>query len=64
MAKRIPKNNSYVRIPADKLEAIIETGCPPVSGYERCTHCIGTDGDCIACWHAWLKDGDSDAKAN
>lgn len=52
--------NVDIIIPADKLEAIIETGCPSVSGYERCVHCFGTDGDCIACWHAWLKGGDTD----
>lgn len=58
MAKRIPKNNSYVCIPADKLAAIIEQWCPPIFGDVVGEQCV--DEDCINCWQSWLKDGDTD----
>jgi hypothetical protein len=64
MAKRIPKNNSYVCIPAEKLEAIISQCCPPITSvmHSLClAHEDCTEVDCITCWNLWLKDGDSDA---
>lgn len=49
-------NNSFVIILADKLAAIMETGCPPVSSAVCANRCIDYDGDCRNCWCDWLKD--------
>ena len=63
MAKRSPKNHSYVYIPTDKLVSLIKESCPPI-GFNRNDGCFGVGKDCKECWLSWLKDGDSDAKAD
>lgn len=51
------KNNSYVCIPADKLAELIQEMCPPLQD----TTCVGEHGlYCVACWRAWLKDGEQE----
>lgn len=51
-------NHSYVCVPANKLAAIIKESCPPI-GYTKENGCFGADEDCVNCWRAWFKDGDS-----
>jgi hypothetical protein len=55
------KNNSYVCIPADKLAAIIDGSCPPISWLDSCRQLDREVWDeivCINCWKSWLKDGE------
>lgn len=51
-------NNSYVYIPYDKLMALIETGCPPISRASQLNSCIGYDGNCKECWKSWLAESE------
>ena len=45
MANRIPKNDFYVSVSADKLVELIKTACPPNTSTVR-SRCF-TDEDCI-----------------
>lgn len=49
-------NPSYVYIPMDKIMALIETDCPPVTSVMTENVCIGYGRDCKECWTAWLAE--------
>lgn len=52
------KNKSYVTIPAEKLEALIETDCPPTTSVMMENVCIEYGGDCKECWKSWLIESE------
>ena len=51
-------NTSYVYISAEKLAALIEADCPPVTSVMIENVCNKYSSDCKECWKSWLKDGE------
>lgn len=49
---------SYVYIPMDKIMALIETDCPPVTSVMAENVCIEYEGDCKECWKSWLTESE------
>lgn len=49
---------SYVYIPMDKIMALIETDCPPVTSVMIENVCIEYEGDCKECWKSWLTESE------
>lgn len=51
-------NNSYVSILAEKLAALIETACPPITSTMMENVCNEYGGDCKECWKSWLAESE------
>ena len=51
-------NNFYVPISVEKIAALIETSCPPVTSVMMENVCIGYGGDCKECWTGWLVESE------
>lgn len=51
-------NNFYVPISVEKIAALIESGCPPVTSVMMENVCIGYGRDCKECWTAWLAESE------
>ena len=51
-------NHSYVAILAEKLEALIETGCPPVTSVMQENACSKCGYTCKECWASWLEESE------
>lgn len=49
---------SYVYISMDKIMALIETDCPPVTSVMIENVCIEYEGDCKECWKSWLTESE------
>lgn len=49
-------NNFYAPISVDKIAALIETACPPITSVMMENVCIEYDGDCKECWKSWLTE--------
>lgn len=49
-------NNSYVIVNVEKIEALIETSCPPVTSTMMENVCNEYGGDCKECWKSWLTE--------
>lgn len=49
-------NNSYVIINVEKIEALIETSCPPITSTMMENVCNEYGGDCKECWKSWLTE--------
>lgn len=51
-------NNSYVPVCMEKIVALSEIDCPPVSRLTQSYLCIEYDGDCKECWKSWLTESE------
>ena len=51
-------SNFYVPISVEKIAALIETVCPPVTSVMVENVCIEYDGDCKECWKQWLTESE------
>lgn len=49
-------NNSYVNIKVEKIAALIETACPPITSIMMENVCNEYGGDCKECWMSWLTE--------
>lgn len=49
-------NNSFVLISIEKIEALIETSCPPITSIMMENVCNEYDGNCNECWKSWLTE--------
>lgn len=49
-------NNSFVLISIDKIEALIETACPPITSTMMKKVCNEYGGNCKECWKSWLTE--------
>ena len=49
-------NNSYVSIHVEKIAALIETDCPPITNAMAESVCNEYGDDCKECWKSWLTE--------
>ena len=49
-------NTSYVCISAEKLAALIEADCPPITSVMMENVCKEYTGNCKECWKSWLTE--------
>lgn len=49
-------NNSYVIVNVEKIEALIETSCPPITSPMMKNVCNEYGGGCKECWKSWLTE--------
>ena len=51
-------NNSYVHISVEKIAALIETACPPITSTMMENICKQYGGVCKECWKSWLTESE------